>query len=298
LRHAFTLVELLVSMAVLTLLILLIAQLFNGASAVTALSSKHMDADAQARAVFDRMAVDFAQMVKRTDVDYFLKDSTNTQAGNDQLAFYSQVPGYYPSSGAPSPVSLVAYRISNDNTGASFNKLQRLGCGLVWNGVSLTDTPIVFLPSTIAATWPTATNMAADTNYELAGPQIFRMEYSYLLKGQTIAGTSYDSILSAIPWDSRITGHTAVNGMQDVAAITVAIAVVDPKSRVLISDTQLTALAASMNDFPAAGTPKPGDLEAQWQTAINSAAIPRIAASAVRVYRRCFYLPPTLTTNP
>src|SRR5438034_8120452 len=29
--------------------------------------------DTQARAVFDRMALDFAQMLKRSDVDYYLK---------------------------------------------------------------------------------------------------------------------------------------------------------------------------------------------------------------------------------
>ena len=34
-------------------------------------------------------------------------------------------------------------------------------------------------------------------------------------------------------------GNTAVNGMQDIAAIIVDIAVIDPKSKVLLSDAQL-----------------------------------------------------------
>ena len=103
-----------------------------------------MDADSQARQVLDRMAIDFDQMVKRTDVDYYRQgtsapNSTRPINGNDQIAFYSAVPGYYPSTGAQSPVSLVAYRVNSNQTSPSFNKLERLGKGLVWNGVSTTD---------------------------------------------------------------------------------------------------------------------------------------------------------------
>src|SRR6184192_3307777 len=109
----FTLAELLVTVGVLALLVFLAAQLLITAAAVTTLGHKQMDADAQARQLLDRMAIDFAQMIKRSDVDYYLKSSAAAplrhvlQPGNDQIAFYSAVPGYYPSSGAQSPVSLV-----------------------------------------------------------------------------------------------------------------------------------------------------------------------------------------------
>ena len=104
-------------------------------------------------------------------------------AGNDQIAFYSAVPGYYPPTGLQSPVSLVAYRINSASGTAAFHKMERLGKGLVWNGVSLTDTPVVFMPLTISATWPAATSSSAsDPDYEVIGPQVFRFEYCYLLK--------------------------------------------------------------------------------------------------------------------
>ena len=77
-ESAFTLAELLVSMGVLVLLVLLFTQLLNSAATVTILGHKRMDADSQARQVFDRMAIDFAQMVKRTDVDSYVKDSGQT----------------------------------------------------------------------------------------------------------------------------------------------------------------------------------------------------------------------------
>ena len=65
------------------------------------LGNKRMDADSQARQLLDRMAIDFEQMLKRTDVSYFVKTGNtqtgNPETGNDQIAFFSAVPGYNPS---------------------------------------------------------------------------------------------------------------------------------------------------------------------------------------------------------
>src|SRR6059058_1580929 len=128
-RDGFTLVELLVSVFVVTLIILMVAQLMTSATAITRPGNKHIDTDTQARVVLDRMALDFAQMLKRTDVDYYVKQRSgynghgnghgwgqgkNGDKGSDQIAFFSAVPGYYPSNpaGEHSPISLVAYRVT------------------------------------------------------------------------------------------------------------------------------------------------------------------------------------------
>jgi prepilin-type N-terminal cleavage/methylation domain-containing protein len=321
-RRAFTLVEMLVSIAALTLFVLMVTRLVNSASTITTIGNKHMGADSQARSVLDRMAVDFAQMVKRSDVDFFGKNTlapnsvggamrggpTGIPGVNDQIAFFGAVPGYYPPTGAQSPISLVAYRINANN------QLERMGKGLMWNGVSSTYTPMVFLNSsnsTIATTWPAATTNATDPagNYEVIGPYVFRFEYYYLIKGQTVGGITYLSILSDTPWDKRITGHTSVSAFQDVSAIGVTIAVIDPQSRVLVpntqpGNTQLATLAGQMSDFSLTmhplsagapcgalgGTTQPGDLDAQWQCAVNATTdpLPRAAASAIHIYSRLF----------
>src|SRR6266480_3070012 len=142
---AFTLVELLISVGVLALLILLVSQLMNSATAVTRTGSKHIDTDTQARVILDRMALDFAKMLKRTDIDYYVKAPVGYknpnahgnglklkvgQQGNDQIAFFSQVPGYYPS-GSQSPFSLVAYRVRSKNSDPRFLQLERMGKGLL-----------------------------------------------------------------------------------------------------------------------------------------------------------------------
>src|ERR1044072_11073 len=96
---AFTLAELLISVGVLVLLVLLATQLLNSAANITTLGHKQMDADSQARQILDRMAIDFAQMVKRSDVDFFAKGTVSpnsvggVMAGNDQIAFFRAAPG-------------------------------------------------------------------------------------------------------------------------------------------------------------------------------------------------------------
>jgi hypothetical protein len=282
---AFTLAELVVTVGVLALLVLLFTQLLNNAASITTLGHKQMDADSQARQLLDRMAIDFAQWVKRGDVDFFAKGMVapnsvgGAMTGNDQIAFYSAVPGYYPPTGSQSPVSLVAYRINSLNTAAAFNKLERLGKGLVWNGVSAADVPVVFMPLTIAATWPAATSSSLadlDGNYETIGPRVFRFEYCYLLRA--------DGSLSITP-PSNISG---------IAAIVADIAVIDSKSKVLLNDTQITSLAGQLVDYAAGMIP--GQLRNNWQNTLNAnTTLPRPALSGIRLYERFFYLsPPTL----
>src|SRR6516225_4720565 len=169
-HHGFTLPELLVSLVVLVIIVFFVAQLMTSATAVTTTGNKHVTADTQARAVFDRMALDIAQMIKRTDVDYYVKGiatyhgnghgyghrGQTNQPVNDQIAFFTQVPGYY-ASASQSPISIVAYRVNQNTTAgnAAYLKLERLGRGLPWNGGGSNSNPaLVFLPITIGSLWP------------------------------------------------------------------------------------------------------------------------------------------------
>ena len=233
----FTLAELAVSVGVLAVLVLLFTLLLNSTATITTLGHKQMDADSQARQLLDRMAIDFAQLVKRSDVDFFGKGTTapnsvgGAMTGNDQIAFYSAVPGLLSTDGSQSPVSLVAYRVNSLSTSSSYNKLERMGKGLVWSGVSQTDIPVVFMPLTIGpsaavplGTWPNAvSSSAADAAYEVMGSQVFRFEYCYLRTN----GSLPSSLVITPPLDG--------NGQADfsqIAAIVVDIAVIDPKSKV------------------------------------------------------------------
>src|SRR5436190_31554 len=208
-RSAFTLVELLVSVVVLVIVIFMVSQLMSSTSAVTRTGNKHIDTDTQARVVFDRMALDFAQMLKRTDIDYYVKQRSgynghgnghgwgqgkNGDKGSDQMAFFSAVPGYYPS-GAQSPISLVAYRVTESTqswAAGSYGRLARMAKGLHWAGVDDNNAtnnpyPIIFAPGQVTAGtgpwgisgpsgWQAAINndntqnTSSDADYEVIGP--------------------------------------------------------------------------------------------------------------------------------
>src|SRR6266705_1595266 len=212
--RGFTLTEMLISIVILALLILVVTQVISTTATTVRPANKHIDTDTEARTVFDRMAVDFAQMLKRTDVDYYLKANNTKYPGhsgehrrggggpqgqqdlNDYMAFYTQTPGY--SSSSSSAISLVAYRINGLSTLPAYNKLERRGEALLWNGISsynansATARPIFFLPILIQNIWSCTgnspcvisnpTNATKDLPYlETIGPNVFRFEYCYLL---------------------------------------------------------------------------------------------------------------------
>jgi hypothetical protein len=283
---AFTLAELLVSVGVLVLLALLATQLLNNAATIMTLGHRQMDADSQARELFDRMAIDFAQMVRRSDVDYYLKSSTTAndcrlctrQRGNDQIAFYSTVPGWSAITGAQQgPVSIIGYRINVSGTTLS-NRLERLGEALVWNGAT-GDTRSDGRPASVIF-WAPLNPWANLSNnpFDVIGRDVFRFEYYYLLK---------NGDLSATPWYAT----SSVRGLQDVSAIIVDVAVIDPRSRMLVSTSDIAGLAEDLADYSGHA---PGGLLADWRATLDGhRTLPRPALSSVRLYERSFYLSPS-----
>jgi hypothetical protein len=146
---------------------------------------------------------------------------------------------------------------------------------------------------------------------EVIGSQVFRFEYYYMLTGNT---PPYYGNLSDIPFlipsptPTPTTPPIGVNGMRDVAAIVVVIAVIDPRSKVLVSDAQLARLNGvdgglpvliDWGDTSCTGCPTqttwqttPGLLSAQWRAALdaNTIGLPPQVISGIRVYERYFYL--------
>jgi hypothetical protein len=389
---AFTLIELIVSMVVLTLLVVMVAQLISGAAAVTVGDRQHLDADSQARLTFDRLGTDIARMVRRPDVDYlFVKQTGNGVGANDKMFFYSEAPAFYDGDPAKlqerSSVALLGYRIN-----AAF-QLERLGKLLTWDGLpgaasaaaAATPGGVMFLTrpsaavnpdplSTLAGNWPTTIGTlsdsppysGSDTDYHVLAAQVFRLELCYLLKPVLLNSGVYQAAAYAgVPvanptdrtnnltatappaatddagsgyvagsrWydvpDSR--GYQCINntsgaavwktlGVQDVAGIVVAIAVLDPASTKILPTTSVTlngaqvttpnlsTLIGALADLPLANTAaanntvpdltlSPQRLMAEaWNNEIatptfaQTAGIPAAAAAQVRIYQRCFPL--------
>ena len=210
--RAFTLIEVLASMVVLTLLVTAMAQLLNSATSTSTGVGKRIDADSQARLVLDRMADDFSGMAKRPDIDFYF----HHQAGNDALYFFSSATGYYPAVdpngtgvATENPFSLAGYRVSDQVSGGSRYELERLGRGMHWYDTAAgaangTASAVVYLPAIIvdpaAGTgsyskvltdpYNNSSNLNPDSSsvpeWDVIGDQVFRLEFCYLLKDGTL----------------------------------------------------------------------------------------------------------------
>jgi hypothetical protein len=297
---AFTLAELLVSISVLVLMVLLISRLVAAATNTISVGQKHVDTDSQIRPLFDRMATDFAQMLKRSDVDFYGKGTSSGGAMtgaalstiNDRIAFYSGGPGDYPGTGSQSPLAVIAYKVNSSTAAGNkdvYTRLQRMARGLLMNGDSsdVKDGPLVYGPTKLSTIWTSVTsNATTDSKYEVACAQIFRFEYYYLLTNGSFSVT---------PWNSAV-GHTDPSGLRDVTAIIAAVAAIDQTSRILLSsdNTQIATIASKLPDYTAGMGP--GQLLTQWQNKLTTdvaiKAMPRPAINGIRLYERAFYLTP------
>ena len=169
----FTIAELLVSIVVLVIIIFMASQLMTSATAITRTGNKHFDTDTQARVVLDRMALDFAQMVKRTDVDYYIKQPNKYNGhgnghGCGRERMETRAVTRSPSTARcpvithqPPQLSKVPFRslpiesTRATNSSARYGRLERMAKGLRWNGVdNTTDNgatyPIVFATGQIS----------------------------------------------------------------------------------------------------------------------------------------------------
>jgi type II secretory pathway component PulJ len=263
--RGFTILELLVAGAVLSLLVVLVAQMVGSASLVTSGSRKRMAADEEARMVFDRMASDFARMVKREEMDNFFVPAS----GNDEMYFYSQSPALYANtnSAANSPIALVGYRVTNQ-------RLERYGEGKTWDDLnSLTYSNGTLNPNTRISS-------LASGNYQVIAPSVFRMEYVFLMKPGTTNASGATNTTNTYS-QTNVVGL----GMKDVSAVVVTLGVLDEGSRKIVDSSTLGAIADSMADASAGPTSGP------WTT--NVAVLTNLPArTATRVYQRYFPINP------
>ena len=278
-------VELLVACSILALLVVLVAQMVGSASSVTGNSKKRLDADDEARLVFDRLAGDINGMVKRRDINPLFLASN----GNDSFYFYSQAPAYSTNAAASnSQVALIGYAVTNSGIG-----LVRFSAGQSWDGLRFSNPSL----TSITATSP--------TNFHVIAPNVFRMEFALLMKPGSVNNTNGLGPVTNV-------GTVSINGTnvifqtnnagqacKDVSGIVLAIALLDPTSRQVVGTNALTALASLMGDANIITEITSGALNGSltngipvdtWRTnALINSGIPPAARAQIRVYQR--YIP-------
>lgn len=197
-RGGFTLLEMLASVSVFILLVVTVAQLLQNTTKVTGSSQNRLESDAQARTFFDRMGIDIARMVKRSDVDFFINKATSSTA-NDQMTFYSEVSGGEPKDAQPdllaNGLSLVSYRINSSGDSARKYRSERYAVTRDWDNTN--ERGINFItyqpgasdwspdPQTTLRNNDIAKQNSTDANFRVLAKGVFRMEVCYLLKDGT-----------------------------------------------------------------------------------------------------------------
>ncbi len=268
---AFTLVEVLV--AELVFVILLGLSLFLSFAIIQSVQEekKGMDSLGEARLAMDRLSMDWAARVRRSDVPALF----TKQTGNDQIGLLSQVPAY---NGARQ-LSWVSYQVGTNSQVvagsqlASTYALQRGIVGFNWQSTDSGGNQLLtfpFVPSSVTV---------APADYEPMANTVFRMEFCFLEQNTTNSSPfTVDSSLN-------LTSNNFVG-------VVVAVAALDQRSRQIVTQAQLTSMVTALKDVTADGV----DPQSLWLPILNStnfastAGIPQSVAAAVHVFQRTFYL--------
>jgi prepilin-type N-terminal cleavage/methylation domain-containing protein len=297
-RRAFTLIEMLAAMAVLSLITVMVAQLVSSSSLLAIGSRKRLDAEGQARLVLGRIGDDLARRLNRDDAQVLFANPS----GNDAFYFYSEAPASFAfgvGSDEKSAVALVGYRINAAAGGDNEGRLERLGKGLQWSGtgaslilVSKDASGAVIPESLLETAWSSEVGGApryqnsTDTRYQILADGVIRLESAFLMEDGTLTQ------------DPEGDGDGVTASLDGVAAIVVAIAVLDETSQKLTTPSQLAGIAGALSDPSAASfsADPPVLMAAQWQKEMNAsgfaaaAGVPQVVASQIRVYQRIYPL--------
>jgi type II secretory pathway pseudopilin PulG len=271
-RIAFTLVELLVAIGVLSIMIVFLGAIVTSVSTVSAGARQNAENSSSARAILDLMSRELEAGVSRPDLN-----QTNWITVNDAgstLMFYSRNTGSAtataspPTSGTFRPLSYVEYTWSQGGTNAYLGRGDQ---AVLWSDTPLTSIPLGF---------PGAVRTGPATSNVLDGVVAFQ-----------VAFLQQDGTLSA--------GYSGTNTI----AVALSLALVDPDSlRLLLNSGKRQALSQLLTQASAgsitgteisngsATTPK-----MDWENAINSpegiGAYPQQLKTGLRFFERTVDLP-------
>lgn len=297
-HRAFSLLEVLVSAAVLALLLGLLLSVVTSTSRTSRTAERRLDATSMARTVFERMAVDLATIVWDGDCTLIVgtgrADDTAARI-SDSFAFVCRARNIqtdYAISGGYPRLAAVCYNIgrhTNENLGFRDTNandkplaLTRILRDVQWSQqpaehAGLIDGNINFGFEDVAE---------SSVSFRAIGEGIFRMAVVVHLKdGRLLPANSPDlPVLPSFtyPNASRMDSGVSVSlDLRKVSAITIGLAVLDMKSQIL-SVSSLDQIAQTL--------PRPAEGElpvASWE-AISLSGIRQIDRENLRFFQRTF----------
>jgi len=302
--NAFTLVELLVSMAVLVLLAVLLLEITSAASRLIRLSNRQIDAASQVRLVFDRLGADLADLVMDDSTDFLAVNSIS--GTTNTLQFVSAVSSAGSPTGGNRGLSVVAYRLAASADNRDKLSLLRAGKPVGWEntefrGLGADQVPMAFTDPT----FPADLIPAASSDFDVLAPAVLQIMIGFQLSPDNLPvtlqdGTSVANARGQIVYSLPIRELTPAGGgpnvtrvdLSRVAAVIVGVAAIDSESQKLLTPDEVALLSAAFSGVPAVNQ-LPVD---KWMTdTVNLSnlptGVPLSARQAVRLYQRAFLLP-------
>jgi prepilin-type N-terminal cleavage/methylation domain-containing protein len=293
----FTLLELMVAVAVLAVLCSLVLQLMSSTTRLTGNSRQATDCDTEARYALNQIASDLAHHIQRQDVDAYL----DKVAGNDRFFFFTEAPGYSPDLEADkrSNISLVGYRVRQDNKNFL---LQRYARALPWQTTaSNTAMPYVLIDSTsglpveattLTGAFPkiaTAEDASEENFYHTLAENLVRLEFCLIKKADT---SEVPPLPAALLKDSEITDELRRFGFSRISSVVVTLAIVDPQNMARLTPEQIQSFIYS-ETFDA--QPQENALKLpleNWnrEFVTQASRLPKPLAQGLRFYQRVINL--------
>jgi prepilin-type N-terminal cleavage/methylation domain-containing protein len=251
----FTLVELLVAMAILAVILVGTAQITGTAQSSVRWAEKKIASDSGARQLTSLLERDFREMIRRPDAPFEFQ----VQSGNDALAFLATRAGYARGdASADRSASLVRYE--SDPAG----RITRACLGFGFEG----DDTVPLDPAAALPAIP-------DENRQVVSDTVFRVEFEFLVEDAS----------------GIVRQQKAPATLDRLRGIVTSVAVLDPQSRGTLAAGDLPKLAALFEDSRDAKTPAASWTETiLGNTARGSSGIPANVFRGIRVYERTLLL--------
>lgn len=298
----FSLIELLAAVSVMSILGLLVTQITLGVASGAKSSMQPVDSYAQARLVFDRLAMDLRNMPIRNDLEY---QFGATPASDNVLLFFS-LTGSNPDPGRPSNenrgAGIIAYRIGLDYPKESESRpaLLRGSKAVYWSGNMSKDhmgleqlsANAPWTPALLPVVNGTGTSSYPNGDYDVLAAGVFHTDLCFILRedytNPATGVTSKAGALLASAPVKRLNGIDYTDPSK-IRAIVLGVAVIDLETRKLATASQLKALATEFPPMEDGRTP----LET-WSVLrtlnFTTNVVPPVRAS-IRGYQRILELP-------
>ena len=248
-------------MAVFLMMALMVVSLVDGTMRITSQSQRRINADDGTRQALDRMTADFSHAIVHSNLPFRIEKN----ASNDSITFFAKAEGYTTGRG----ISMISYRVTN-------NVLQRGAEATQWTNSALGIPPV-----SAATTGLTSASdlKIAETNYETVAPEIFRLEFSFLMGDGAISNSALGSSTVSMASSPRTSTTNTIRG------VIVGVATLDDRARKIFPSTLVFPDALSFPDAPLGRTTN-NDILTGWNANITNTSLPLPVRESLRIYKR------------